>query len=181
MGSAKALRLCDATGRQMKSSWHSEAAARGIPVHVIGVCVQFSELAMLGDVGRSGREVGIATKQARLRFVCAEQPTKTGKENVMRMLLGALATSVVIALPALAQSPNAAGQTSVPSAQNSGAGIPGQPGNKSGPAARPSGDLAAQGTENNNAAVRQQDAAGIPGKPGSKSGPSERPSGSGSK
>jgi hypothetical protein len=41
--------------------------------------------------------------------------------------------------------------------------------------------LAAQGTENNNAAVRQQDAAGIPGKPGSKSGPSERPSGSGSK
>jgi hypothetical protein len=99
----------------------------------------------------------------------------------MRMVLGALAACVVIALPALAQSPNGAGQTSVPSAQNSGAGIPGQPGNKSGPAARPSGDLAAQGTENNNAAIREQDAAGIPGKPGGKSGPTVKQSGSGSK
>ena len=93
----------------------------------------------------------------------------------MRMLLGALATSVVMALPALAQSPNTTGQTSVPSAQNSGAGIPGQPGSKSGPAARP------QGTDNGNTAVRQQDSAGIPGKPGSKSGPSAKPNSSGSK
>ena len=99
----------------------------------------------------------------------------------MRMLLGALATSVVMALPALAQSPNTTGQTSVPSAQNSGAGIPGQPGSKSGPAARPSGEMAAQGTDNGNAAVRQQDSAGIPGKPGSKSGPSAKPNSSGSK
>ena len=98
----------------------------------------------------------------------------------MRMLLGALATSVVIALPALAQSPNGAGQLSVPSAQNSGAGVPGQPGNKSGPAARSSGEVGAQSNDNN-APARQQDSAGIPGKPGSKSGPSAKPSGSESK
>ncbi len=83
----------------------------------------------------------------------------------------------VMALPALAQNPN--GTVSVPSAQNSGAGIPGQPGNKNGPAARSSGAAAAH--ENDSAAVRQQDAAGIPGKPGNKSGPAVKPSGSGSK
>jgi hypothetical protein len=98
----------------------------------------------------------------------------------MRMLLGALATCAAIASPVLAQSQNGTGQTSVPSAQNSGAGIPGQPGNKSGPAARPSGDMAEQGI-GNNATVREQDAAKIPGKPGSKSGPAVTPSGSGSK
>jgi hypothetical protein len=98
----------------------------------------------------------------------------------MRMFLGALATCAVIALPAFAQTPSGTGQVAVPSAPNSGAGISGQPGNKSGPAARSSGEAAAQSNDNN-ATVRQQDSAGIPGKPGSKSGPSAKPSGSGSK
>jgi hypothetical protein len=54
-------------------------------------------------------------------------------------------------------------------AQNSGAGKPGLPGNKSGPAQTQSG------TTTPRPSATPQDTSGIQGKPGSKSGPSVRP------
>ena len=58
--------------------------------------------------------------------------------------------------------------STAPSTQNSGAGMPGKPGSKSGPAAKPG--TIGQG----NPAVQQQDSAKIPGLPGNKSGPPEK-------
>jgi hypothetical protein len=77
-------------------------------------------------------------------------------------------------LPPSAQStvPGGSGQVTVPSGQNSGVGIPGQPGNKSGPAAKSSSATTGSG---NNEGVREQDSAKIPGLPGSKSGPAVKP------
>jgi hypothetical protein len=48
----------------------------------------------------------------------------------------------IVTLPASAQTtaPPAGGQVTAPSGQNSGAGIPGKPGSKSGPAVKPSGE-----------------------------------------
>jgi hypothetical protein len=54
-------------------------------------------------------------------------------------------------------------------AQNSGAGKPGLPGNKSGPTQTQSG------TTTPGTSATPQDASGIQGKPGNKSGPSVRP------
>ena len=60
---------------------------------------------------------------------------------------------------------------SAPSAQNSGAGIPGVPGNESGPAVKP-GTVGSSSTMNQeNPTVRQQDPSNIQGLPGNKSGP----------
>ena len=60
------------------------------------------------------------------------------------------------------------GQAAVPSTPHSGAGIPGQPGNKSGPPAKK------PQTTGSDANTGMQDASKIPGKPGSKSGPAVR-------
>lgn len=57
---------------------------------------------------------------------------------------------------------NPAGQ---PSAQNSGTGVSGAPGNKNGPPAN------ATTTGTSNSAVQQQDSSGVKGLPGNKSGP----------
>jgi len=57
--------------------------------------------------------------------------------------------------------------------QNSGAGVPGQAGNKNGPAAGPHGQIA--GSDQTNQTTRLQDSSGIPGKPGGKSGPAVMP------
>ena len=80
---------------------------------------------------------------------------------------------VIAMLPAVAiaqtANPNPQGTQSVqPIRPNSGAGIPGQPGNKSGPAAK---KPETTGSEANRPA---QDSSNIPGKPGSKSGPVQR-------
>ena len=98
---------------------------------------------------------------------------------MLRLTAAALAL-VAIASPAMSQTgaPAGAGQVTVPSAQNSGAGIPGQPGNKNGPAARPPSATSGAGatsspSESDNEAARAQDAAKIPGQPGNKSGPAE--------
>ena len=56
-----------------------------------------------------------------------------------------------------------------PTSPNSGAGIPGQPGGKSGPAMKPSTATTGSGVESGGG--RNQDAAKVPGLPGSKSGP----------
>jgi len=76
----------------------------------------------------------------------------------------ALALSSAAALPQTTN-PDVSG---APSAQNSGAGIAGQPGNKNGPAARPGGTVGANQT---NPTVQLQDTSNIKGLPGNKSGP----------
>jgi len=80
---------------------------------------------------------------------------------------------VALALPAtaLAQA-NKPDVSSAPSAQNSGAGIAGQPGNKSGPPAKPGETVGSSSTSSTgNTAVQSQDPANIQGAPGNKSGP----------
>jgi hypothetical protein len=52
---------------------------------------------------------------------------------------------------------------------NSGAGVPGQPGNKSGPGVKQGQTLSGQSTG------ISQDQSKVPGLPGNKSGPAERP------
>lgn len=77
-------------------------------------------------------------------------------------------------------SPNLEHQKVTPNTPNSGAGIPGQPGNKNGPPANAAGTT---GSANSTAvSPSQEDAAKVPGKPGGKSGPPVMPpSGSSSK
>ena len=89
----------------------------------------------------------------------------------MRLLQAAVLLAA-IASPALAQN-NVDPRTSIPSAQNSGAGIPGQPGGKNGPAINPQGQSA--GSQQANPTTRLQDASKIPGAPGGKSGPAVMP------
>jgi hypothetical protein len=72
-----------------------------------------------------------------------------------------------------AQNNSVGGAVNVPPG-NSGAGIPGQPGNKSGPTANSSSGTVGS-TGNAPAQSSTQDASKVPGLPGSKSGPSVRP------
>ena len=74
-------------------------------------------------------------------------------------LTGAIAMLAMIALPVAAQTPTP---------PNSGAGVPGQPGGKSGPAAK-----SPAGADQRTPAT--QDTSKIQGKPGSKSGPAVNP------
>jgi hypothetical protein len=94
---------------------------------------------------------------------------------MLRLLMGATALAIVT-LPASAQNtaPPGGNQVTVPSGQNSGAGIPGKPGSKSGPAAKSSSETTGSDIDQNRA-VRQQDSSKIPGQPGNKSGPAVRP------
>ncbi len=88
----------------------------------------------------------------------------------MKRIICALAiASTTLAFPAFAQGdkPN----VSVPSGQNSGAGIPGYPGNKNGPAANKGTVGSSAAMKPDNPTVRDQDAANIKGQPGNKSGP----------
>ncbi|RXT53688.1 hypothetical protein [Bradyrhizobium betae] len=59
------------------------------------------------------------------------------------------------------------GVATSPSAQNSGAGIAGAPGNKNGPPAR----TGTVGSSSQNQSVQEQDPSNIKGLPGNKSGP----------
>jgi hypothetical protein len=101
-----------------------------------------------------------------------------------RLLSTAVAALALVAMPVWAQTttPSSPAQVTVPSGQNSGAGISGKPGSKSGPAVQPpsSGtstpDTKATGQENGT--VREQDTAKIPGAPGNKSGPATKTPGS---
>jgi hypothetical protein len=77
----------------------------------------------------------------------------------------------MLASPAMAQAP-ANSTVKTPSAQNSGAGIPGQPGGKNGPAV---GKDQAATSQQTNPATSLQDTAKIPGKPGGKSGSAVMP------
>jgi hypothetical protein len=81
----------------------------------------------------------------------------------MRIIAIALMAALLIA------GPNALAQNKDPHAANSGAGVPGLPGNKSGPAIEPSGKTHTEST------AQSQDQSKVPGLPGSKSGPAQRP------
>jgi hypothetical protein len=85
----------------------------------------------------------------------------------MRALAILTVLPLVLTTPALAQ--NAQSIQQQPTSPNSGAGIAGQPGGKSGPAVKPSTATTGSGVESGGG--RNQDAAKVPGLPGSKSGP----------
>lgn len=80
---------------------------------------------------------------------------------------------IALALPAAAWAQSSKPDvSSAPSAQNSGAGIAGQPGNKNGPAAKPGETVGSSSTNaTGNTAVQSQDATNIKGAPGNKNGP----------
>jgi len=99
---------------------------------------------------------------------------------MLKFLVGGIALAFA-ALPvgALAQSnysSSPSGATVAPTSPNSGAGIPGQPGNKNGPA--PKASTTGSGTNSGNVPLSKDDAAKVPGKAGGKSGPAVKPSGS---
>ena len=86
-------------------------------------------------------------------------------------------TAIITVLPFLFTTPGAAQDTRMPQEQpggpNSGAGISGKPGGKSGPAVKPPN--ATTGSAVNSDERPNQDAAKVPGLPGSKSGPAVKP------
>jgi hypothetical protein len=98
---------------------------------------------------------------------------------MLRSLAGA-ALLVLMTLPAAAQNTNqsapnqGAPQITVPPG-NSGAGIPGQPGGKSGPAAKGPSTTTGAGSAAPSGDRAGQDASKVPGLPGGKSGPAVRP------
>ena len=90
----------------------------------------------------------------------------------MKWLITAMALSLTVSFtPASAQT-SKPDVSSAPSAQNSGAGIPGQPGNKNGPAVKPGETV---GSDQHNPTVQSQDASKVKGLPGNKSGPAAKP------
>jgi opacity protein-like surface antigen len=92
----------------------------------------------------------------------------------MRLTLSLAVLALAVSGPAaLAQTkPDV---SAAPSAQNSGAGIAGQSGNKSGPAVKPGGTVGSDSSANQqNLTVQQQDTSNIKGQPGSKSGPAAK-------
>ncbi len=118
----------------------------------------------------------VALRMGGYVFETQDKPGQTqDKVDPMKRIVSALAIALTtLALPAFAQTSKP--DVSTPSAQNSGAGVQGLPGNKSGPAAR-------KGTVGSNSATNPdtpsvQDAAKVKGLPGNKSGPSAKPPGS---
>ena len=69
-----------------------------------------------------------------------------------------------------AQTTSGSAGTAAPTAPNSGAGVQGMPGNKSGPAVR-----SGNSTSNQPTGAATQDASKIPGMPGNKGGPAAKP------
>ena len=97
----------------------------------------------------------------------------------MLRLYGSAFALVLLTLPAGAQvQSQAGGKITVPSAQNSGAGIPGERGSKAGPAPKAQ-ETSGKNVDTNSGKtahpVREQDAAKVPGKAGGKSGPAVMP------
>jgi hypothetical protein len=86
-------------------------------------------------------------------------------------------TAIITVLPFLFTTPGAAQDTRMPQEQpggpNSGAGIPGKPGGKSGPAVKPPNETTGSAVSPDEG--RNRDVAKVPGLPGSKSGPAVKP------
>lgn len=83
----------------------------------------------------------------------------------------AIASTVMLAAPAFAQADKPQADKpdiKAPSTQNSGAGVPGYPGNKNGPATNKGTVGSSSAT---NPTVGDQDSANVKGLPGNKSGP----------
>jgi len=91
----------------------------------------------------------------------------------MRALAILTVLPLVVTTPALAQNAQSIQQQPQPTSPNSGAGIPGQPGSKSGPAVKPPSATTGPGVDSGEG--RNQDAAKVPGLPGNKSGPAVKP------
>jgi hypothetical protein len=104
---------------------------------------------------------------------------KDSAGNPVMLVINPDAVTAVTEIPgtpsAQGAAPSGTGQATIPSAQNSGAGIPGQPGVESGPTANPSTGTTGLGQDRHNEEIREQDSAKIPGLPGSKSGPAITP------
>src|SRR5436853_7908894 len=93
----------------------------------------------------------------------------------MRSIASALVFALALSAPAALAQTSKPDVSAAPSAQNSGAGIAGQPGNKNGPAVKPGETVGSSSTGNQqNPAVQQQDTSNIKGLPGNKSGPPAR-------
>ncbi|QQN65105.1 hypothetical protein JIR23_04680 [Bradyrhizobium diazoefficiens] len=88
----------------------------------------------------------------------------------MKMIAGTVAIAFALSINAATAQTTKPDVSSAPSAQNSGAGIAGQPGNKNGPAAKP-GDTVGSSSTQQNSTTSQQDTSNIKGLPGNKSGP----------
>ncbi len=94
----------------------------------------------------------------------------------MKQIAGVLAIAVTIsASPVLAQTQQPS--PAAPSAQNSGAGIQGYPGNKNGPAANKGTVGSSSAVHQDNPNAMQQDSAKLKGLEGNTSGPSPKKSG----
>jgi hypothetical protein len=89
----------------------------------------------------------------------------------IKMMSAVMLALTMTALPAMARPDTQ--DISIPSAQNSGAGIRGLPGDEDGAAAQPGAALRSSTIMRpHNLSVREQDAARIPGLPGTEAGPS---------
>lgn len=90
----------------------------------------------------------------------------------MKSIASALVLALILGVPAALAQTAKPDVSTAPSAQNSGAGIAGQPGNKNGPAAKSGETVGSSSTLNQqNPTVQQQDTSNIKGLPGNKSGP----------
>ena len=92
----------------------------------------------------------------------------------MRLTISAIALSLALFGPgshAQTQTPQSDASTA-PSAGNSGVGIAGAPGSKSGPAEKAGNTT---GSAQQNPTTQQQDPANVKGLPGNKSGPAVKP------
>ncbi|WP_315706245.1 MULTISPECIES: hypothetical protein [unclassified Bradyrhizobium] len=87
----------------------------------------------------------------------------------MKAMISAVAIACLLA--AGAASAQSGSQSNPPSAQNSGAGIQGAPGNKNGPPADKGTVGSSTSMDRHNPDVSNQDPANVKGMPGNKSGP----------
>ena len=90
----------------------------------------------------------------------------------MRSIASALVFGLALSGPAAYAQNRAPDVSAAPSAQNSGAGIAGQPGNKNGPAAKPRDTVGSSSSlKQQNPTIQQQDTSNVQGLPGNKNGP----------
>jgi len=92
----------------------------------------------------------------------------------MKWIVPSLATALALSAATAFAQTNKPDVSGAPSAQSSGAGIAGQPGNKNGPAAKPGNTVGSSTASQQNPTVQQQDTSNIKGLPGNKSGPAAR-------
>jgi hypothetical protein len=90
----------------------------------------------------------------------------------MRCIVSAVALVLMTSGPAAFAQTQKPDVSAAPSSQSSGAGIPGQPGTKSGPAEKPAlGTVGQTAPNQQETTVQQQDPSNVKGMQGNKSGP----------